>query len=145
MSRRGEPTTPVGSQGLQPVGSPSRIRRRAGQAAPGMSSLHPLSTPQNLSSRTHLTSPHSAASPESTFSERVYRSTDRRKATHWSPEEPPLYSGSPTPRSQQGVTSLLNTPTHTRTPGSGSRYDTTPIYGEYEDYEDDPNDDAKTV
>ncbi|KAJ1949267.1 hypothetical protein FBU59_001216, partial [Linderina macrospora] len=148
MSRRGEPTTPVGSNGLQPVGSPNRVRRRAGQAAPSMASLQQFSTPQNLNSRTNLTSPSSATSSRTTFAERVYRSTERRKATHWSPEEPPLFSGSPTPRSQLGAASPLRTPTHTRTPGSASRYDTTPNYAEneYDEYEDDnQNDDAKTV
>ncbi|KAJ2554492.1 hypothetical protein IWW35_001255 [Coemansia sp. RSA 1878] len=66
---------PVGSQGLTPVGSPNRIKRRT---APGLGSPR-FGSPQFP--RTDAQNPESSAEPtRSTFAERIYQSTGRLRA-----------------------------------------------------------------
>ncbi|KAJ2079875.1 hypothetical protein H4R24_003474 [Coemansia sp. RSA 988] len=83
--------TPVGSQGLTPVGSPNRVQRRTGQG---------LGTPQLGSPRTPLTESHGAPlstgepNNRSTFAERVYQSTGRINSRNGIGPFPDFYASS---------------------------------------------------
>ncbi|KAJ2782641.1 hypothetical protein H4R18_002161 [Coemansia javaensis] len=119
----GHAGTPVGSQGLTPVGSPGRIRRRTRPGSPGFRSppfphIEPAATP--------------AEGARSTFAERVYQSAGRLAtpgfagsvyATPAGPARPSPGSplGSPGDATQQQQQQQPVTPERADGAGGGSR------------------------